>query len=397
MKSNRDMSKNNQFLVAIGFVFLLVAAWIFFQLVPHEVDRRANALGPTPPRNEMEAIPAIHRELRIVDLHADTLLWDRDLNERAARGHVDVPRLLEGGVDLQVFSVVTKSPRGLNYQANAGDSDNITLLALAQRWPIKTWGRLSERALYQARRLFEAARASDGKLRVLLNKRELAKFLEDKKTQPEMVGAVLAIEGAHALEGDLELLEAMDQAGFRMIAPVHLFDSELAGSAQGVDKAGLTDLGRQWVAEMNRRQLIIDLAHVSEIAINEIIELSSRPVVVSHTGVRAVCDTGRNLSDEQLRKIASKGGLIGIGFWPEVTCAPTLEAIAASLEHAVQIAGEDAVALGSDWDGFVMTPIDASQIGLLSKLLLEQGWSVDRLRKVMGENALRFFSEQLPD
>lgn len=396
MKSNQSMSKR-RLILAGALVFVGLGALAFFRLIPHEVERQSNALGPRPSAQDLSAIPALHGQLTVVDLHADSLLWDRDLNERGTRGHVDLPRLIEGGVDLQVFSVVTKTPRGLNYDSNPADSDNIIWLALSQRWPPRTWSRLSERALYQAQRLAEFAEASSGRLVLIRTKAELAAFRERKAREPELVGALLAIEGAHALDGDLALLEEMDRAGFRMIAPVHMFDSDLAGSAQGVGKGGLTELGRRWVQEMDRRGLIIDLAHVSGPSIDEILELSSRPPVVSHTGVRAVCETGRNLSDEQLKKIGRKGGLVGIGFWPEVTCALTLESIARSLEHAVRVAGEDAVALGSDWDGAVTTPIDASQMGLLTKILLERGWTEELIRKVMGENAQRFLAENLPD
>lgn len=389
-------TRTSRIIFASAAALVAVGALAFFRLIPHAVDRKANALGGGVIREPAPTIPALHSSLRIVDLHADTLLWDRDLLERGDRGHVDVPRLQEGNVALQVFSVVTKSPRRINYAANDGDSDNITLLAVAQRWPPGTWSSLSERALHQARRLHEAVAGSGGQLRLVRDRADLTKLLEDRQTNRELVGAVLAIEGGHALEGDLAKMEALGEQGFRMIGPAHLFDSELSGSQQGRTKSGLSELGRAWVAEMDRREWIIDLAHVSSAAIDEILTLSSRAPVVSHTGFKAVCDNNRNLSDEQVRRIVAKGGLIGVGFWDEVTCAPTLDSVVRSLRHAVTVAGIDHVALGSDWDGFVRTPIDAARTGWLTAKLVEAGFSEDEIRKIMGENALTFFAKWLP-
>ncbi|MBX2986839.1 MAG: dipeptidase [Bdellovibrionaceae bacterium] len=377
---------------------VILGAGAFFWFIPHEVDRRYNHLGAGIDESPPASVPEWHHELRIVDLHADTLLWDRDLLVRARRGHVDLPRLQEGPVTLQVFSIVTKSPRGLNYTANAADAaDDITLLALAQRWPPSTWGSLTERALYQIRRLQQAERDSRGALRLIRSRHDLRVFLEDRRQNPRLVAALLAIEGAHALEGDLSRLDTLAAEGVRVVAPAHLFDSEWSGSQQGVAKGGLTEKGRQWVGAMNEKKLIIDLAHVSSPAINEILALSSRPSMVSHTGVKAVCDNNRNLSDAQLKAVAERGGLIGIGFWEEVVCGRDLDSVARSLRHAVDVAGIDHVALGSDWDGFVSTPIDAARLGWLTAKLVQLGWTSSEIRQVMGENALRFFQDNLPD
>jgi microsomal dipeptidase-like Zn-dependent dipeptidase len=384
-------------ILATVAAILAGAAVFFFRVLPHEVDRIQNSLGAGVTELQPAAVPDWHRDLRIVDLHADTLLWDRDLLKRGTRGHVDLPRLLEGPIALQVFSVVTKSPRGLNMQGNRGDTDNITILALAQRWPFATWGSLSERALYQARRLHEAVDASEGRMRLVRTRSDLQSLLRDRETKKDLVGAMLAIEGAHALEGDLGKMDALEAAGFRVIAPTHLFDSELAGSQQGEFKGGLTDLGREWVRQMNQRKLIIDAAHVSTVAIEEILELSEAPIVVSHTGFKVICDTNRNLSDELVKKIAERGGLLGVGLWDDVICSKSLSGVAEALEHAVKIAGIEHVALGSDWDGFVSTPIDAARIGWLTAKLVERGWSQRDIQLVMGENALAFFAANLPE
>ena len=184
--------------------------------------------------------------------------------ERASRGQVDIPRLIDGNVALQVFSVVTKSPRGLNIERNDDRSDNILLLAIAQRWPIKTWYSLKERALYQAGRLRAFAGTSDGRFVLVRSERDLRIFLERRKLEPGIVAGVLAIEGAHVLEGDPANVDVMYDAGYRMMSPSHFFDSEMGGSAHGVEKYGLTELGRDMIARMEAKHMIVDLSHGSD-------------------------------------------------------------------------------------------------------------------------------------
>src|SRR5258705_10876905 len=135
------------------FVSLLALAAAVFAFVPSALERHYNTVPARPhPPPSARAI-ALHRRLTIVDLHADSLLWARDLGERSTRGHVDVPRLIEGNVAIEAFTVVTKSPRGLNVERNDDKSDLITALAIVQRWRPPTWTSLRERALYQARKL----------------------------------------------------------------------------------------------------------------------------------------------------------------------------------------------------------------------------------------------------
>ena len=151
----KAVARRRKRLIALAALVLLALA-VFFNL-PGFVDARLNAIATAPPYAVSARAQQLHERLFVADLHDDVLLWPRPLLQRHARGHSDLPRLREGGVSLQVFSTVTKTPRGLNFDRNAGDSDNITLLALAQRWPPRTWGSLLERALYQADKLHEAA------------------------------------------------------------------------------------------------------------------------------------------------------------------------------------------------------------------------------------------------
>jgi len=329
-------------------------------------------------------------------MHADTLLWNRDLNERATVGHVDIPRLIEGGIALQGFSVVTKTPRGLNIDRNPADSDNITLLAIAQRWPPATWSSLTSRALYQATRLHDFARGSNRKLTIIRTRADLSAYLERRRGDPNITAGWLALEGAHALEGRIENLDVLFDAGFRVIAPTHFFDSELAGSASGVAAGGLTALGTQWVKRMEEKRMIIDLAHASPRTIDDILALATRPVIVSHTGVKGTCDNNRNLSDDQIQRIARNGGLIGVGFWKLATCSEDVASIVRAVRYTGKLAGYDRVALGSDWDGYVPSPIDASQIGQLAESLRRSGLTEEELAKVMGGNVIRLFLQLLP-
>lgn len=373
---------------------LLVA---FFSFAPAEAERRMNGVTAPPPYGASEQADELHRTLDIADLHADSLLWGRDLLVRGDRGHVDVPRLIEANVALQVFSVVTKSPRGLNIERNTGATDNITLLALAQRWPPATWTSLMQRALYQAHRLQEMARLSDGRLVVIRTRRDLAAFLKRRSAGERIVGALLALEGAHALEGDVANVDVLFEAGFRMMSPAHFFDNEMAGSAHGVDKQGLTEKGRAMIRRMEELRMIVDLAHSSESTFDDVIGMAQRPVVVSHTGVRGTCDSPRNLSDAGLDAVARNGGLVGIGYWQVATCGTDAAAIAAALRYTAARIGAAHVGLGSDFDGAVATPFDTTGIVQITDALLGGRMPRDEIGAVMGGNTIRFLLDNLPD
>ncbi|WP_258086412.1 dipeptidase [Xenorhabdus bovienii] len=370
-------------------------AMIFFFVLPRLIETRMNrVIGVTDVATQTAV--DLHKRLQIADLHADTLLWGRDLLDRSTRGQVDIPRLIDGNVAVQVFAVVSKSPRGLNIEKNSAETDNVTLLALAQRWPWRTLFSLKERALYQAARLHEAASRSNGKLVVIKSRADLKAFLERRRSDPKIVGALLASEGAQVLEGDPANVDVLFEAGYRMMAPTHFFDTELGGSAHGIEKDGLTAAGADMVRRMEARSMIIDLAHASTKTIDDILAIATRPVVVSHTGAKGTCDNIRNLSDDQLRRIAAKGGLIGIGFWDKAVCDPTPTGIAKAQIYAANIAGDDHVALGSDFDGAVEMPFDATGLVSVTDALLKNGAQPERIAKLMGENQIRFLLENLP-
>jgi microsomal dipeptidase-like Zn-dependent dipeptidase len=381
-----------RFFIGLLALILVGGGVGFFFVAPAKVESNLNRVVAHEPFRVSEAAARLHREMRLADLHADTLLWDRDLLSRKKRGQVDLPRLREGGYRLQVFSAVTKTPKAMNYDENTGGTDNITLLAIAQRWPVAAWTSIAERALHQAHRLETFALRSKGALVVVRSKGDLRKALDG-----EALAAVLATEGAHPLEGKLENLQRLYDAGYRMLGLQHFFDNELGGSLHGVSGGGLTEFGRAAVIAADEKGMMIDVAHSSEKVAWETLELVKRPLVVSHTGLRGHCESARNVPDDLLKAIAEKGGLIGVGFWDGAVCAASLDAIGEAIVYAVKLLGEDHVALGSDFDGSVTTPIDASEADALVDALLTRGLSPAVIAKVMGENQIRFFAENLPD
>jgi membrane dipeptidase len=369
---------------------------LFFFVVPGQVDGRYNSVFKPPPYGASVKASALHRDLFIADLHADSLLWNRDLLLRNERGHVDLPRLREGNVALQVFTIVTKVPWGLNIESNSDRSDMITPLAVAERWPTATWGSLKERTLYQAGRLSDVAARSEGRLLIIRTVADLSAYLERRKHEPGLIAALLGVEGAHALEGDLSNLDLFFERGIRLMSPTHFFDNDLGGSAHGLRKGGLTEKGRELIRRMEAKHMILDLAHASPQVIDDALAIATRPVVVSHTGVKGTCDNTRNLSDAQLKSIARAGGLIGIGYWETAVCGRDAKAIARAIRYAANQAGVEHIALGSDFDGFVSTPFDSTGLVQITDALLAENFTEPEIRMIMGENALRVLMQDLP-
>jgi membrane dipeptidase len=383
-------------LLAVLLLIVVSGALAFFFVLPAAFDARVNRVRAGPPYSASERARALHRTLFVADMHADTLLWDRDLLARASRGHVDVPRLQEGGVALQFFTVVSKTPFASNYESNTERANAITLLGIAERWPPRTWTSLKERALYQAGKLDDAAERSGGRLVVIRTVADLARFAVRRKSDPLAVAGLLGIEGAYVLDGDVNNVDALFDAGFRMMAPTHFFDNEWGGSAHGVEKTGLTDKGRGMIRRMEARGMLVDLAHAAPRTIEDVLAIAKRPVVVSHTGLRGVCDNQRNLSDEHARRIAATGGILGIGFWDAATCGTDARAAARSMRYAANLVGVEHVALGSDFDGTVVEPFDATGVVEITQALLDEGFSDEEVALIMGGNVLRLLSETLP-
>jgi membrane dipeptidase len=385
MSSHSNMRKWLWGLAAL----LLVSAIGFFGFAPGYVEGSMNRIDGKPlPKVRAEAI-ALHKTLTIVDLHSDTLMWKRDMLDRADRGHMDLPRLQEGNVALQVFSSVTKTPKGQNYDANGADSDNITLLTVAQLQPMRTWGSLLERSLWHATKLDRAADSDDSYLRKVMQADHIDALLNVRRSRKPLVGAMLSIEGLQNLEGKAENLDTLYAAGFRMAGLTHFFDNELAGSMHGIKKGGLTPLGRDVIARMEAKGMIVDIAHCSQTCVTEILAMARRPVVSSHGGVQATCKVNRNLSDEHIKGVAKTGGVIGIGYWDAAVCDTSPKSIAAAMKHVRDLVGIEHVALGSDYDGATTVRFDTSKLVQVTQALMDAGFTPDEIRAVMGGNALR--------
>ncbi len=383
-------------ILIVVVALLLLALGVFFFIIPGVVEKGMNVTLNPPPYQASARAQELHRRLIVADLHADSLLWDRDLLKRGSSGHVDVPRLIEGNVALQAFTIVSKTPRSMNIEHNDDTTDNITLLAIAERWPLSAWRSLKARALYQAERLHRFAAQSGGQLTIIKTAADLDSYLARRQQEPAMTAGLLGIEGMQVLEGDPANVDAMYDAGFRMMAPTHFFDNEIGGSAHGVNKGGLTATGREVIRRMEAKKMIVDLAHASPQTIDDVLAMATRAVVVSHSGVKGTCDNTRNLSDEQLRAIARTGGVIGIGYWETAVCGTDAAAIARAIRYAVNVAGVEHVGLGSDFDGAVTAPFDTTGLVQITDALLKEGFSDSEIALIMGGNVVRVFRENLP-
>ncbi len=378
-------------------LFSVTLTGAFFGLGPQWVDRASNRVVGNPGRPPTQEALALHQQLIVGDLHADSALWGKDLLAPNRHGHVDLPKLLEGGAALQMFTTVTKSPRGQNYDRNASDApDNISLLGMAQRWPTETQKSLFARAMLQAERVHAAAQQHP-QLTLIRSRSDLQALLAQRLDGNLIVGALLGTEGSHALDGKLENIERLYAAGFRMMSLQHFFDNQLGGSLHGESQGGLSAFGREAVTKMQELGIMIDVAHSSEATVRDTLTTTKgAALMVSHTGFQGHCPSPRNISDETMEMVAAAGGLIGVGFWADVTCGEDIDAIAGALRYGIDRFGLEHIALGSDWDGSVTTPITAAQLPHLTQALLDHGFAEEEVQAVMGGNLARFLAEHLP-
>ncbi len=380
----------------------------------------------------------------VIDLHADSFMWNRDLNRRVAHGHTDFPRFADGRVDIQIIGAPTKTPYYTEYESDLKetticiDRDSIDLNALVAL--ATEFGRFDlvfspkGRALRQAERFHDWIGASVApKVHPIFDRESLGLDHEGRLTRPEGEPALmLSIEGMHWIDAESDVaaeIETLERAGYRMLALTHRFTNDLAFGSEdcalardGVADGGLKPAGRAALAEMFERGLIVDLAHASEQTIVDVTDAildwqtanPEKPVglFMSHGGVARTCPGPRNLTDKAIRHIVRAGGVIGVGFWTEAVCfawgqnlprplrdRAMLDSIAAgyfAIMHAVESAdpafwGEagapdplNHLALGSDFDGAVVTPGDTSAVparlaAYLANITCDQAL-LDRLR-----------------
>jgi microsomal dipeptidase-like Zn-dependent dipeptidase len=374
-------------LALLGLIAVAIVAFLIFG--PAWFEKQTNMVDGKPlPEISAEA-QRLHDSLMIVDLHGDTLLWQRKITDPVAYGHIDLRRMQQGNVGLQIFSSVTKTPRGQNYDSNSADTDNITMLAIAQLQPMRTWFSLLERQLYHAQKLDRAVKDSAGALAKISNSADVDGLVEFRARNRRPIGVLFSAEGLQTLEGKRENLQKLYDSGMRMAGLVHFFDNELAGSMHGEKKGGLTKFGRTIVRDMEQKGMIVDIAHSSHATVADILKMARRPVVSSHGGVQAVCGVNRNLTDAEIRGVAATGGVIGLGYWDGAMCDTDPKTVAKAVRHVRDLVGIEHVALGSDFDGAVTTRFDTSGIVQITQALIDAGFTEAEIRAVMGLNALR--------
>jgi membrane dipeptidase len=329
---------------------------------------------PAPASADARGVLDAHRA---IDLHADTLMWARwlgyDLLRRhtpplpraALGGHVDLPRMTSGGAGGQFFGLVSLPLPG-------------------------TSSGLSRAVHEQIDALDATVARSEGKLRKVRTTAEIAAC-----HAAGAVSALLGIEGAHALEGDLERLEAFAGRGVRYLGLAHFSANEACFPAYGRgrrDSEGLTRFGRALIERCESLGVLVDLAHVNRRGFMDACGAVRTTPIVSHTGASGAFPHWRNIDDDQLRAVADRGGVVGVMFCPRFLGADGLGPVVRHLRHVLDVAGEDTPALGSDWDGFIVptAPLsDPTGLPSLVDALLQAGLTEGTIGKILRANVLR--------
>lgn len=320
---------------------------------------------------------ALHAEYPPIDLHADTLMWSRWLGydflvrhepplwRSALGGHVDLPRLRDGGMGGQFFGLVS-----LPFVPNMSG--------------------LTRAIEEQIDLLVDAAALHPSELRLVRTAVEI-----DLCRRDGVLAALLGIEGAHALEGDLDKVEHFARRGVRYLSPLHLTPNQAGYPAYGRgrrDDAGLTRWGFELVRRCEAAGVLVDLSHVNRPGFLDACRIASKPPIVSHTGVLGAYDHRRNIDDEQLRAIAKLGGVVGIIFYPRYLGGDGIGSVVKHFLHVIHTAGEDVPALGSDWDGFIVPTRELSDprgLPRLTDALLRAGVGRRVLGKILRGNVMR--------
>lgn len=384
-------------LIATAFVFAVFSS--------------PTASGKDAPEETMK----LHQKAFVFDAHCDTamrLVGDNriDLGIRQPDGHLDLPRAKEGGLDAQIFAV----------------------------WipPQMSEARATERAIAMVEAVREQARAHPDRMEVALKGRDVRRIAGEGK-----LAALIGLEGGHIIGDRLEALREYHERGVRCMTLTWMNTNKWADSSDDTTKwGGLTDFGRSVVREMDRLGMLIDCSHVSEKTLFDVLETTKHPVLVSHSCMRALVDIPRNISDEAIRAVAERGGVVCVNFftgfldgeyhekvaalWTEFRAraeelAPQyggdtqkawdalhpefekrtgefhpvpLARLVDHIDHAVKVAGVDHVGLGSDFDGISAAPVgldDVSKLPLITEELARRGYSDRDIKKILGGNLLK--------
>lgn len=390
----------------------------------NETERASRSANET--RTASANPRAVHDRAIVIDMHADTVQRlvdsDIDLSAQLDDGHLDAVRMRAGGLDAQFFAVWVEP---------------------------QFYGANGARAIERADRQIAA-------IRRLVETRpevwELATSASDVRriAQAGRLAALIGLEGGYAIDDRLEMVERYYRAGVRYMSPTWTVSTSWAGSSGDAGRArGLDDFGRAVVREMNRLGMMIDVSHVSDRTFSDVIEVSTRPVIATHSGARAIVNHPRNLTDEQLRALARTGGVACVVFYPafiepgwnarkdrvDREIASLIEAASRAsvasganpsqaraardrvrereylrrlppvsvarvcdhIDHVVRVAGIDAVGIGSDFDGIQAVPRDLSSVADFPNLtaeLVRRGYSEEDIIKILGGNVLRVLEAQ---
>jgi membrane dipeptidase len=352
--------------------------------------------------NDEKKAMKIHRNSIIIDTHCDTLIhltprppvsvyfssyFDvpreytaadlgpnvtypgmEGLGVRSESLSVDIPKMYEGGQTCQVFSMWMEP----EYKPE----------------------RCVKQTLRMVDKFNQELEANSDKISLATTAEDIIKAKKEGK-----VSAMLSVEsGGDAIEGDLSVLRVLHRLGLRMFGLTYNRRNMLAdGNAENRTKSGLTELGVETVEECNRLGIIVDISHIGDTGFYDVLEVSKAPIVASHHGLRALYDTPRFMTDDQVKALAENDGVMGVMYGIGPSHEVTLGDVVDRIDHVVKVAGVDYVGLGSDWDGGCRpTDLeDSSKLPNLTRELVARGYSEEEIKKVLGGNFLRVFKKVL--
>jgi membrane dipeptidase len=319
----------------------------------------------------------------LIDTHTDVLknlspiftglreaIWQRyskkSLGERTDTGHIDIPRLREGGVDCQIFSISSIRSRNPPY-------------------PLRT-------ALHLLDIFYNECEKNRETITPVTTSEEIVKASEEGK-----IAALLSIEGADVIENDLGVLRMLIRLGVRMVGLVHSLRNPLADGITDRRTGGrISELGVQVVEELERRRVLVDVSHINDEGFWDLMDICGKPMIASHSNCREICDHPRNLTDEMIKALSERGAVIGVNFVTDFVhpTNATLEGVVDHIEHIIELVGVEHVGLGSDFSGIPTTPRgleDVTKMPGITRELLRRGHSEEDIRKILGQNHLNLF------
>lgn len=347
----------------------------------------------------------IHREAIVVDTHSDltSRMVDEnvDIGKRLADGHQDLPRMAEGGLDVEFFSIYVSA----SYAKKGG----------------------LERALQMIDSVYEAAKKHPDRMEIAYSSGDIARIVKSGR-----LAACMGLEGGHGLENSFAALRILHRLGVRYVTLTHSNTNDWADSISDMPRwGGLNELGEKMIAEMNRIGVMVDISHVSDETFADVLRVAKAPVIASHSSARALCAMPRNMTDDMLREMKKNGGVVMINFgsgfisrswgdrsalimneiktkhqgnlqiwkqmWREMDkeqplARPKLEELIDHIEHVAKVAGVEHVGLGSDFDGVESVPEgidDVTRLPHITYQLLKRGFTAEDVKKILGGNLLR--------